>query len=1349
MARERRHDPDLEWFDHVQARSAGLVVAPKLLKELGLSPLPQTAIDTALVKEILTDDSSKPALVNPWSFFERALGWEAQHVAGAPGGHALPDSFTIALPEHGAVLAPTWAVAELEAGDRPWQLLVRVEKPGIDPDKRGELDGWEATPHQRFERLLRDTGVFAGLLVSERAEKIDDDTLYHPELRLIYAPSGETSGYLTFPLRPMATVPGRPMLAGLKLLLGPYALFNDDTSRRLPALLKKSRDAQAAVSSALAGQVLGALHELLRGLDAAEPALIRELARRRPDHLYEGLLAVLMRLVFILYAEDRDLLPSRADAAQIYETSYSVRGLYAKLVEDAALNPDTMDERRGGWGRLLTLFRLIHGGHPSEFVRARGGKLFDPDEFPFLEGRAAKDDVPRVITVSDGSVLRILEGLMTLKGEGGARERLSYRALDVQQIGSVYETVMGFSAGVATGPVLAIKAGKHNRTPVYVELEKLLAAKGKARVKFLKEEVGRSLSAAQTKPVEVAAAINDLAAALDNIVDERASPRKHIAAGGTPILQPTDERRRTGSHYTPRSLTAPIVKYALEPAFERLGYNATPEQILDLKVCDPAMGSGAFLVEACRAIGERLVDAWTRHKDRKPAIPPDEDERLHARRLVAQRCLYGVDRNPRAVDLARLSLWLATLAKDHEFTFLDHALKCGDTLIGLMTAQITATHWDASKPPTFVGKLVSDHLRDAEDLRAKIRAEAEWATEAELRPILKQADAKAAVARIIGDGVIAAFFTFDQPKKRIEKLVEFQKGVMSHLNSTRWHEALAPFTSSLAAGEHPVRPFHWEIEFPEVFARGNGGFDAIVGNPPFAGKNTIISGNRVGYLPWLQTLHEGAHGNSDLVAHFFRRAFGLLRKRGVFGLIATNTIGQGDTRTTGLTAILSAGGAIARAVRRLKWPGEAAVVVSVVHVASGPVDTPVLDDRPVRRISAYLVEGDLDTTPVSLASNSGKAFQGSILLGLGFTFDDEAAAKGKAETIATMRQLVETDARNATRIFPYIGGEEVNSDPRHAYHRYAIDFFDRPLRRDARLKYWAEMDDRERAKCRAEGIVPADYTDEIAEDWPDLIDILRRRVKPERNLQKRDALRVRWWQYAEKRPGLYGAIKNLTRVIAVSQVSAHFAPTWLNTAFVFDQRLIIFASSSAADFAIISSRAHELWGRVFSSTLEDRLSYNPSTCFRNFPFPNRLGDQFALEQIGATYYEFRAKMMLARSEGLTQIYNRFHMRGETTNDIQRLRELHDELDKVVLHAYRWHDLAERAAPEFIEQDADEGKTPKTRLDWPAEFKDEVLARLLALNTERAADERAAGLIVAIDDDELDGNTLEGKPNYAS
>src|SRR5262249_19738462 len=155
----------------------------------------------------------------------------------------LPDELFIRLPEHDTTLGPTWAVEELEKGEQDWQLLVRIEPAGIDPDARNSADGWEATPHQRFERLLRETGVFAGLLMSERNEPRDGEDNYLPELRLIYAPRGETSGHMTFPLRALTTVAGRPMLGGLKLVLDSFRLFADSFDRRLPILLRKSREA--------------------------------------------------------------------------------------------------------------------------------------------------------------------------------------------------------------------------------------------------------------------------------------------------------------------------------------------------------------------------------------------------------------------------------------------------------------------------------------------------------------------------------------------------------------------------------------------------------------------------------------------------------------------------------------------------------------------------------------------------------------------------------------------------------------------------------------------------------------------------------------------------------------------------------------------------------------------------------------------------------------------------------------------------------------------------------------------------------------------------------------------------
>jgi hypothetical protein len=328
----------------------------------------------ALVKKTETK-ALLEAPFDAWAFVERILGWDARHVAGAPGGPDLPD-LEVFLQEQGDRLVPTWALRELGDGGG-WQMLVRVEAPRIAPDARHTLEGWEATPHQRLERLLRETGVSAGLLITQRESSTGE---LEPELRLVYAPRGETSGWQAFPVRPMATVAGRPILGGLKLLLDRSRLFADRTDRRLPALLHESRRAQDTVSEKLSSQVLGALFELLRGLDAAEPELVRQLAAETPGYLYEGLLAVLMRLVFILYAEDRDLLPSRRDdeARRIYDAGYSIRGLHATLTEDAALNPDTMDERRGGWGpahqsrsRLQPLDAALPAGSSPRLPRGR------------------------------------------------------------------------------------------------------------------------------------------------------------------------------------------------------------------------------------------------------------------------------------------------------------------------------------------------------------------------------------------------------------------------------------------------------------------------------------------------------------------------------------------------------------------------------------------------------------------------------------------------------------------------------------------------------------------------------------------------------------------------------------------------------------------------------------------------------------------------------------------------------------------------------------------------------------------------------------------------------------------
>jgi N-6 DNA Methylase len=1308
-----------EWLGYVQP--VGVVVSTPALLEAGaainrnfvplhkefLAVLPQESDGTPIHK--LTDFPK---------FATDVLGWRPQDLEG-PG-----ESLTIAVPGYEEILHPDYVVKD--AGS----LLLLICKTGADFDTvpPPEPRHWHASPQGKFERLLRETGVPSGLLVSPDA------------IRLVYAPKGESSGHITFKVADMAQVAGRPILAALHMLLSAERLFTLAQDQRLPALLIASRKHQNVVSNKLSGQVMEALFDLLRGFQSAhdQTGVLTEVLRDDPNQVYAGLLTVLLRLVFILYAEDRDLLSSD----ETFVNSYSVGGLFECLREDEAHYPDTMDQRYGAWARLVVLFRLIYQGarHGKLNIPGRKGYLFDPDRYPFLEGRPnAKTEEIQMPRVPDGVLYRVLRQLLILDGE-----RLSYRNLDVEQIGSVYEAMMGFELHVAKGPSIALKPKKRNGAPITINLIEALAVAGSKRNDWLNKEADQKLTGQAERALKEASSVDDLMAALDRRIAKNVTPT--IVPAEAMIFQPSAERRRSGSHYTPRSLTQPIVEAALAPVLKHLGENPKPEQILALKVCDPAMGSGAFLVEACRQLGDALVQAWHQHND-TPVLPPDEDELLHARRLVAQRCLYGVDKNVMAVDLAKLSLWLATLARDHEFTFLDHALRHGDSLLGLSARQIAAFDWEPNPSLSFLEGQLRRRIAAATSARKEILAAREGTPYAQLAQKLGKAEEQLGLVRNVGDVLAGAFFAGVKRPVRRNALLLRQEQVRSAFGNPPNIEDgvhLEKLACDQRQLEKPIVPFHWELEFPEVFdldesLRSQGGFDAIVGNPPFAGKNTIIGASPEGYIDWLKTLNVESHGNADLVAHFFRRAFNLLRKSGTFGLIATNTIAQGDTRSSGLRWICMNGGTIYRAVKRYKWPGQAAVVVSVIHVANGLKQGPyLLNGRAVDRITAFLFHAGGHGDPVRLEENADKSFQGSIVLGMGFTFDD-TDTKGISSSLAEMRRLIEKDPRNGERIFPYLGGEEVNNGPTHAYHRYVINFEDFPLRRKETGHSWTELNEDTQRKQFREGIVAWDYPGPVAADWPDLLDIVETKVKPERDTQNRDAIRERWWQYAEKRPGLTAAKKRLSQVIATSQISTFRSFCFLSSDIIYTHNLILITSENTATFAIIHSRAHEVYTSFFGATFEDRLIYTPTDGFETFPFPLQHEANETLQKAGAAYSDFRANLMIRNNEGLTATYNHFHRPDEQSPDIVELRRLHAALDRAVLDAYGWDDIPNTCDffPEFDEDDEDETgrsnrpKQKKYRYRWPDEVNDEVLARLLAQNSERAVEQgHSAGLLAA-------------------
>lgn len=1296
-------DPHAEWIGNVQPE--GLLVNSAVLQRHGVVP-DMSAGRLAAIQLELQSALQAPA---PRPLLQAMLGWQEQDMQDGAGHSNL----LVQLPETGTAIGPNLIVPDPDP-DQPPQLLVRWIPNGVDFDTPQPVGPWHATPHHLMTRLLQGTGCSTGILLSPKA------------LRLMHLPSGEAMGHATFPLPEMTEVPGRPMLAGLRCLLEGESRLFGDPDRRLSVLLRDSRRHQAEVSSDLSKQVLTALHTLLRGLHNADRRSGRDriarLARSRPEHLYGGLLTALMRLVFVLYAEDRGLFPE----ALTWRTNYSLGGLFDRLQEDDARHHDTMEDRFGAWCQILALCRIIHGGasHGALRLPARRGALFDPDRFPFLEGRDEPSDTPDPPRISDATVLAILRGLLLLRGQ-----RLLYSVLDVEQIGAVYETMMGFTVKLTTAPSLAIESGKPGGASTVVALPELLAISGGKRAGWLKDNAERKPAPGVARQIATARTLPELEAALSRIVDREATPS--LVPTGTPVLQPTPERRRTGSHYTPPRLTRPIVAGTLRPVLARLGREPSPEAILALRVLDPAMGSGAFLVEACRQLAAELVAAWAR-TGVTPKLPSDQDALEHAKRLVATHCLCGVDRNPFAVDIARLSLWLATLAREHEFTFLDHTLRHGDALIGLDRNAVFALHW---APPSGSAQLALPLLRGpiarAAVERRRIRDTLGEEGEDVLRPMLNRADAILNPARAIGDAVCAAFFGQGSATDRNRALAELESAYMAA--GEKWQAALAAgpaVRAQMAAADHAWHPFHWDIEFPEVFERGNPGFDVVLGNPPYAGKNTYKAGNAPGFPEWLQAIHRGAHGNADLAAHFFRRGYSLLREGGCLGFVATNTIAQGDTRESGLVALLRQGATIAGATRRIRWPGDAAVVVCVVQIVRGtsPIP-PLLDGREISRISTFLIEGTRDESPQPLEGSKGLAYQGSILLGMGFTFDDDTNDSA-ASPVSEMHRLTAPEhtegAHNATRIKPYLGGEEVNESPTHAHRRWAIDFFDMPLRREGMPFTWETATIAQRDACLTRGIVPLDYPDPVAEDWPELIEIVRERVKPDRDRQTRDALRIRWWQYAEKRPGLYAALRGQLRCIVLCGTGKHLAFGIVPADQIFDQKLRVFVRSSWSIFALLQSRVHEIWARAFSGSLKDDLSYNHTDCLENFPL---LSDQAladpALAEAGQAFQEARAAHMVAANQGLTATHNRLDDPEERDPVILHLRALHDVMDRAVLGAYGWpHPMPECIHEREWPGDEDDPPGPWRRR-WPEADRARLLEFLWQLNEAEAATQGTA------------------------
>ncbi|MCZ7681531.1 MAG: hypothetical protein M5U28_23140 [Sandaracinaceae bacterium] len=484
--------------------------------------------------------------------------------------------------------------------------------------------------------------------------------------------------------------------------------------------------------------------------------------------------------------------------------------------------------------------------------------------------------------------------------------------------------------------------------------------------------------------------------------------------------------------------------------------------------------------------------------------------------------------------------------------------------MGLSFDQIRAFHWKPSKQLELADRVLKEALDEAIDIRKQIHALAADPTPEAQRlkeTLVKDAEDASDRARLIGDVVVGAFFAEAKDKAREKERTRRLTLVQRWLDGDEAaHAELRQHQADLRA-RLPV--FHWMLEYPEVFyaerpdpledgkVNRAAFMDAFIGNPPFAGKNALTESSGGSYLLWLAALHEGSHGNADLSAHFLRRCADLLGDHGVLGVIATNSIAEGDTRQTGLRPLLQHGLVLYNATARVPFDGWFNVVVAAIHLAKGRV-TLKLSDRITldgRRVRSH----QLAVTPRRGAARSRTTRQQRR-----DRLHGQHHARSRFQVTAEQRDhLIQLDNANAAAIIPYVSGEHINTSPDHTSGGFAISLGEAPL-------------------------------DLATQQWPTLVEHLRETVQPERSRNKRDVHRQKWWMHAERRTSLYSALGSLARCIVAAQTTKHVCWTFHSTQNVFSAKVIVVTSDAASPLAVLQSRIHDAWTRLFASTLESQ-----------------------------------------------------------------------------------------------------------------------------------------------------------------
>ncbi|WP_414945539.1 Eco57I restriction-modification methylase domain-containing protein [Amycolatopsis sp. cmx-11-32] len=1321
MSKRRKTDVDHSWLDQFETEGPFLSlpvvksVWPTGVDRLGdigdrAITFKQTYADWLRAYDALTLDNRDEyaEITRAWidTVLDQLADWGGLRVPAAD----FSSDLEIHSPGEQIHIRPAGA---LKGRDTDHVALLRIVEPSDDLRGTG-LDGWSATEIDRTATLLRKADVEIGIVTDGRWWAI------------VWAHHDKPTGSA---VTDSATWGEEHLVRDAFLALIDQRRFRaKNPDERLSKLLERSELEAEEITEALGTQVRRAV-ELLVGSFSRARLETRAVGEPEPlpegDDVYQAAVTVMMRVVFLLFAEERGVLPGE----RLYWDSYAIRDVLDDLQKRAAHGEELLDETYDTWHRLLAVSNALHSGvnHDEMRMPAYGGSLLDPERFPWL---MATDDTGIRIKVSDRVMLHVLKSVQeaVVRGE---RRRISFRDVDVEQIGYIYEGLLGYTCTTVENEVVIGLDGKDGEEPEIdaATLRELYVASpdGKSFATALRDwvkddqpsaklatatKIAKAYDAELTdeQRAEAVRQLNPIVrgdeALLGSLVDWSALIRRDLR--GIPLVVPvgglvvteTPSRKHAGAHYTPRSLAEEVVQHALES----LVYAPGPLQendrdkwqlkgsaaILDLKVVDVAVGSGAFLVAAARFLAHRVVEAWTAEDviSREEKTKPDRAYERAIREVIA-RCLYGADINPMAVEMCKLSLWLVSLDPTKPFSFVDDKIFCGNSLLGITDLdQLRRLHiYPDEKENDLITELVDIDAKLAEatrlrlDLASPVVEHDPMRSRAAKERLLRQSQEVTSELRDIADGIIAAGLPHGGKAGR--KLDDSYAALAWALTaafprSSATEGARARLEVILEEGLTPTvetdytrwRPLHWVIEAPDVML-DHGGFDAVLGNPPFRGGKKISGDSGSNFREFLvNVLAAGRTGECDLVGYVFLRVCQLTGRAASIGLIASESLSEGEARRVALAPMLACGWTIFSSRKRRKWPTEASVHISIVWATLQSLGEDVscrCDGDWVARINESLEQASrVDGIPLGLRANETLGFMGAILSGKGFVLDGDE-----------FRNLTEREPASSAVIRPLISGD-VNAMSVPGSSSYVIDFADMRL-------------------------------ETVQAHYPFALARVRKLVKPKRDAVKKRQYRERWWQFAERGRGLQSGLATVESVLALVLTSDTIMPLRLPSDAVFTNSLGVFVFEDLATLAVLSSACHQSWAMRWGSSVNGASRYTTSDVFETFPRPTSSN---RLEVAGQTLDMERSAIMLRRELGLTKLYglvNDREVQGDV--DVDRMREIHVEVDRATMEAYGWDDLALDHGFHTYRQMERWTVSPAARV--------EILDRLLALNHERA------------------------------